>query len=347
LTVSLGAGGSLKVSQASLSAPVVLTALAGAPVVTVNGQQFTLQLGQSLATDKTPPVTTATPNPGPNANGWNKTDVTVTLTATDPTGTPNAVILASGVKEVHHSVNGGPEVVSPGATASLTLTAEGMHAITYFAVDNAGNREAAKTLTVRIDRTPPEAYNQFDPATKNVLVFGRDSRSGVPPGPVAPASVVSVKWGDNDDHDGKKDGKDKDDEKGNAELRTYRITDAAGNTLVLVEKVKKEGREIKAKIVSLQYNGGAVITPPENKKSFEWSLNKDGTLKELEQKLEIGKGKDKQVVKAKFEAEKNQTVIRQGPDAEEDDDGKGVKVVKPGLVLLRLASDKGKLVIEF
>ena len=36
------------------------------------------------------------------------------------------------------------------------LSAEGAYDVTYFAVDRLGNREAPRTLTVRIDRTAPD-----------------------------------------------------------------------------------------------------------------------------------------------------------------------------------------------
>lgn len=100
--------------------------------------------------DTTAPTTQASPTPAANPGGWNKTPVTVTLTATDNAG-------GSGVKEVHYSLNGaasGSQIVA-GNGASVTISAEGTTTLTYFAVDNAGNQETAKTLTVRIDRTPP------------------------------------------------------------------------------------------------------------------------------------------------------------------------------------------------
>src|SRR2546426_2968291 len=37
----------------------------------------------------------------------------------------------------------------------MTISAEGITILTYFAVDNAGNQETPKTLTVRIDKTAP------------------------------------------------------------------------------------------------------------------------------------------------------------------------------------------------
>ncbi|MFC2039358.1 OmpL47-type beta-barrel domain-containing protein [Chloroflexota bacterium] len=96
--------------------------------------------------DDIPPTTTATLTPEPNVNGWNNSDVTVNLTATDELGC---------VKEVHYQVEGGDEQVIPGAEASLVVSAEGSTTVTYWSVDRAGNVEEPQTLTVNIDWTPP------------------------------------------------------------------------------------------------------------------------------------------------------------------------------------------------
>src|SRR5207245_8819018 len=45
--------------------------------------------------------------------------------------------------------------IATAAAATVTISAEGTTTLTYFAVDHAGHAEAAKTLTVRIDKTPP------------------------------------------------------------------------------------------------------------------------------------------------------------------------------------------------
>jgi hypothetical protein len=37
----------------------------------------------------------------------------------------------------------------------VTINAEGSTTVTYFAIDNAGNAEIPRALTVRIDKTPP------------------------------------------------------------------------------------------------------------------------------------------------------------------------------------------------
>jgi hypothetical protein len=100
--------------------------------------------------DTTSPATTPSATPEANVAGWNNTPVTVTLGATDNAG-------GSGVKEVHYSLSGAAadSRVVPGASATVTISAEGATTLSYFAIDNAGNQEAAKTLTVRIDKTAP------------------------------------------------------------------------------------------------------------------------------------------------------------------------------------------------
>ena len=96
--------------------------------------------------DTTPPNTTTSSSPGPNGNGWNKTNVTVSFAATDG---------GSGVKEISYTVDAGSPVITPGASANTVLSSEGTHNVSYYATDNAGNSSAAKSVTVRIDKTDP------------------------------------------------------------------------------------------------------------------------------------------------------------------------------------------------
>ena len=114
------------------------------------GSVQVFQASVGVAADTIPPTTTAIPSPSPNANGWNNRNVTVALTATDNPG-------GSGVKEIHFSLTGaqrGAGVVA-GSSTTVTISAEETTTLAFFAVDNAGNQEAATTLTVRIDKTPP------------------------------------------------------------------------------------------------------------------------------------------------------------------------------------------------
>jgi alpha-tubulin suppressor-like RCC1 family protein len=96
-------------------------------------------------TDATAPGTTASALPAANAKGWNKTKpVTVTFTATDD---------LSGVAYTEYSTNGGGAWTRGGSCA---VSAEGETVVQYRSADNAGNVEAAKSVTVRIDTVRPK-----------------------------------------------------------------------------------------------------------------------------------------------------------------------------------------------
>ena len=132
-------------------------------------------------TDITPPTTTANGSPAPNANGWNNSSVSVTLTSAD-----NAQ--GSGVKEIHYTIGSGSAVVVSGSSATVNFTAEGIYSFSYFAVDKAGNVETPHSLTVQIDLTNPSiTSSQAPPANSagwsnsNVTVTFAcsDSLSGV------------------------------------------------------------------------------------------------------------------------------------------------------------------------
>ena len=101
--------------------------------------------------DAAPTTTLATTPATPDGlNSWYVHDVTVTLSAVDP-GSP-----ASGVKEIHYTVNGGAETVVPGSSATLTVTQEQANTISYWAVDNNGNAQSpVGSGTVRLDKSRP------------------------------------------------------------------------------------------------------------------------------------------------------------------------------------------------
>jgi hypothetical protein len=110
-------------------------------------------VGSNLAVfadlDKIAPTTTVSLSPSPNANGWNRTNTTLTLSSVDNPG--------GGVQEMQYSLSGaetrGPYIV--GSNAMTLLTTEGVTTVRYFATDYSGNQEASKSYSVRIDKTPP------------------------------------------------------------------------------------------------------------------------------------------------------------------------------------------------
>jgi len=223
---------------------------------------------------------------------------------------------------------------------------------------------------IRLDRTPPEAFNRLDPAalgrqcttTIDSLpvnyfctnkVYGTDSLlpTSVPTTAFSPVKVMPAKWGG--DEDGDDDDHDWDD--GNAELQTYSFSDAyvppSGpapiqnpNQITLVEKVRQSGKEARVRVMSVQYRQGTtlqpVIVPDWAIKKYEWSTNKDGSLKSLNQKFELHKGKDRVQVEASYDSKSNVTTIKRlGKQSS--------KETRTGLVLLRMGTVAGDLRIDY
>src|SRR5439155_19470243 len=105
--------------------------------------------------DRSAPVTSASVTPAPGAGGWNRGEVLVSLAAVDSG--------AAGVEEIHYQLGGGPELTVAGDQATFPVTEEGATIVTFFAVDNAGNREGAKSCEVKIDSRAPETAAMVAP----------------------------------------------------------------------------------------------------------------------------------------------------------------------------------------
>ncbi|HKE55286.1 MAG TPA: MBG domain-containing protein [Pyrinomonadaceae bacterium] len=260
--------------------------------------------------DKTAPSINALRNPAPNAKGWNNTDVTVSFNGADA---------LSGIAAVSSPVT----VSTEGANQMVTGTA----------TDLAGNTNSV-SISLSIDKTAPELFIQFDQVNKDVQVIGRDGVSGVAPGTIAPLSISPPP--------GRREHNDDDDD-GHMERRTYRVTDLAGNALTIVLKVKREGNELRARIISWTYqngpaNGLPLIDAPRNRFDLDWRTNRDNSLRELEQSLKVNSGVTRQEVEADFNSVRNETKIKVGDSR---------PVVRPGLVLLKLTTNRGTLGIEY
>ncbi len=168
--------------------PSDLAVAAGCRIMVADTSNHRIQVFASPGSSA--PVITATVSPEPNADGWNKSDVAVTLSASSPCG--------SGVKEIEFALSGaqtGGGVVS-GDTASVTIPAEGVTTLSYFARDNAGGQGVAQTLTVRIDKTapsiacssaPPPNAGGWNNTDVTVSFAASDALAGID---TAPGSVV-------------------------------------------------------------------------------------------------------------------------------------------------------------
>lgn len=120
---------------------------------------------QRVLIDKNAPVTTSNVQ-----EGWQTGQFEVVLKATDD---------LSGVRAVYHSVNGGEFEQGP----VLTLKESGLYDISFYSVDNAGNKEVVKTVQVKVDNQAPVTVSDAPDtwATKAVTVnlTATDNLSGV------------------------------------------------------------------------------------------------------------------------------------------------------------------------
>jgi hypothetical protein len=121
-------------------------------VATSNSGLLPIVGGAPVApSDTTAPTSAAAIAPTPNEAGWNNGPVIVHLTADDEVG-------GSGVASLTVSTSGAQtaaDATRAGATLDVPVTAEGTTTVTYFATDGAGNAEAPRSVTVRIDETSP------------------------------------------------------------------------------------------------------------------------------------------------------------------------------------------------
>lgn len=109
------------------------------PDVTTNERLiFMFNNIEEYTNDVTPPATTANVS-----TGWINHDAVLSLNAVDDN---------SGVAKTYYVVNDGPEKTG----TEVTIDTEGVNKLVYWSVDNAGNVEGQKNVTVKIDKTAPE-----------------------------------------------------------------------------------------------------------------------------------------------------------------------------------------------
>jgi len=101
--------------------------------------------------DNQAPTTTVSVSPQPGSGGWYCSDVTVTLSADDGSG--------SGVKETKYKIGSGSWQTY---SAQITVSAEGTTNVYYYSVDECGNQEVEKSKEVKIDKTKPTKPDVID-----------------------------------------------------------------------------------------------------------------------------------------------------------------------------------------
>ncbi|MCA1814360.1 MAG: SBBP repeat-containing protein [Halobacteriales archaeon] len=112
----------------------------------LGGTESVKTLSPPVKIDTVAPLTTPQ-QAGLHGTGcWFRSDVAVTLAATDAT---------SGVAKTTFSLDGAPNQTTTSLPASVTVTGAGVHSLTFASTDVAGNVEATRTLTICIDEVAP------------------------------------------------------------------------------------------------------------------------------------------------------------------------------------------------
>ncbi|MEW1587773.1 ThuA domain-containing protein [Micromonospora vinacea] len=127
--------------------------------------------------DETAPVTTAAVS-GTPTDGWYTGPVTITLTGADEAG-------GSGLASTEYQLDGATTWTA--YTAPVAVSGDGEHELRFRSTDKAGNVEATKTVSVKIDATAPVTTATFAPAndagwhngTIPVVLASTDAGSGV------------------------------------------------------------------------------------------------------------------------------------------------------------------------
>lgn len=262
---------------------------------------FQLKPG-SIVSDTTAPTTVAPTTGNLGKNDWYTSDVTVALSAQDNES-------GAGVKTTEYSLDNGITWNIYSTSSPITLSTEGIYTLLYSSTDFFNNKENVASTTIKIDKTAPEATVTFDPLTQKLRVVGKDNLSTTTASTVATSTI---------------------------------ITDEAGNTLeIIFSKLKQEKKEIKAEIHELRYNGVSTGKIPKTVLQYEWSLDKTGKIKELEEKATVDKAK----TEGHYDIKKNVTRIKK--KTEKESGGKEIKETLTGLVVINIRTNNGGVSVNY
>lgn len=168
---------------------------AGSVDVTVTTANGTSAIGDGMRFTYTPDTIAATSSAGLNplsgTGGWNRDSVTVTLSAVDNT-------CGTGVQRITYSAVGAQTIPSTsidGGVTSFVISANGITTVSFFATDIAGNVEAARTITVKIDRNRVldglQAFYDFNEGSGTIV---HDNAGTANPLDLYSSSPLSITW---------------------------------------------------------------------------------------------------------------------------------------------------------
>jgi len=358
LTQRTGSGG-YRVEAVNISenendslAPIESVANFKVAETTGDGKEFKMNLeGTEIIGDFETPKDSTAPTTEIEVSGaqgsadWMKEDAMVKLTAVDNEG-------GSGIDKTQYSLDNGSTWLE--YSQPFSISQEGSTVVQYFSSDKEGNAEETKSKTIKIDKSSPEAKIAFNPSAQKFEIKGIDNLSqnvavviAEQPKAVSPKEKERKIFNLFADFFQKlkqeKDSKQKN-------LYTATLTDEAGNvTNVIFEKKRDENHRIDLLISSVAYNGIGQDLQATSLK-YKWVYNdKKKTYAMLAQSTRTSEA----FVEAHYRPKKNVTIIMQKAqelderDEDDDCDFRPTKQKLPGLVIVGLQTEKGKVKISY
>jgi len=129
----------------------------------------------AIIVDSTPPTTQLSITGSQGDNGWYRSDVTLSLSATD----------ISGIREIKYKIGSGEWKTY---SSQFSLSVEGITTVYYYSVDNVGNVEPQRSTEIKIDRRPPtttltlagtQGDNDWYISNLEITLSASDNASGV------------------------------------------------------------------------------------------------------------------------------------------------------------------------
>lgn len=188
----------------------------------------------------------------------------------------------------------------------LVFKDEGRNKVFYYSTDQAGNKEDEKVIEVKIDKTPPEAQIRYDLSRFDTIVAGTDNFES-----------TFITQNNSPSHP------------------SYMIRDNAGNTLFInIDKSKAE-KQASLSVKNIQYNDTDTIYLDKNIFFTLALTDSNNMVKQLNQHYSL---KNDKKIFTLYSSKTNETKIfikSSGLDYAQE--------TKPGIALLYLSTDKGKL----
>ena len=226
--------------------------------------------------DMTPPVSTSTISGSQGEANFYRSDVKILLSATDPNG-----ILRTQYKLDNQDYQ------TYSSSTPIIVSAEGVHAVSFFSTDRAGNNELAQSISFTIDKSIPEFVFSVDPKIFELKVSGYDAVS---------STTLTIK------DITKKPSHLFRFDKNKSKMFSYSVSDLAGASSTMILEINRETEHKLNYDINFSNTKGS----KEASMAFERELDKKGNLKTFTQTVRQGRD----IIIYTYNVKKDKTIIR-------------------------------------